>query len=394
MGVAVPIPTKIIGLSGTLAFGNVSTGTTATATLTITNSGNATLTISSITYPSGFSGAWSGTIAAGASRSVVVSFKPTAIKSYSGTVTVNSDKTSGTATMAASGTGVAAATLSKIIGLSGNLAFGNVVTGATATATLTITNSGNATLTVSSITYPSGFSGAWSGTIAAGASRSVVVTFAPTAVSNYSGTMTVNSDKTSGTGTLAASGAGIAAAGAQVLQMTVQLSADDAYEVNGTMNTSDLMTVAGRDGTTIYRSGYRFASVALPKNAKVTSAYLTLAYNWASTAQVNTLLYGDAADSSATFSTTASNISSRTRTANSVQWNAMPMLTWGQTAASPDVTSIVQEIVARPQWLSGNPITILQYEAGSADGEWEAISVEGKAGTSRSAAVLVSNYTQ
>jgi len=138
-----------------------------------------------------------------------VTFAPTALSSYGGTVTVNSDATSGTSTIAASGTGTAAATL--IIGVSGNLAFGNVTMGTTATATLTITNAGNSSLTVSSITYPPGFSGAFSGTIAAGGSQAVTVTFAPTALSSYGGTVTVNSDATSGTNTITASGTGTAA---------------------------------------------------------------------------------------------------------------------------------------------------------------------------------------
>jgi hypothetical protein len=73
--------------------------------MTIANSGNATLTVSSISYPAGFSGAWSGTIAAGGSQNVTVTFAPTALISYGGTVTVNSDATSGTSTISASGTG-------------------------------------------------------------------------------------------------------------------------------------------------------------------------------------------------------------------------------------------------------------------------------------------------
>ena len=200
--------TRIIGVSGSLAFGNVTTGATSTATLTIANSGNATLTVSGISYPTGFSGAFSGAIAAGVSTNVTVTFAPVALISYGGTVTVNSDATSGTSTIAASGTGITTAT--PIIGVSGNLAFGNVTTGTTATATLTITNSGNATLTVSRIAYPSGFSGAFSGTIPAGGSQGVTVTFAPVALISYSGNVTVNSDATSGTGTIAASGTGVA----------------------------------------------------------------------------------------------------------------------------------------------------------------------------------------
>ena len=200
-------PTRIIRLTGDLAFGNVTVGSSATRTLTIYNDGNSTLTVSSISYPSGFSGAWSGTIAAGGSRAVTVTFSPGAAQSYSGTITVNSDKTSGTPTISCSGTGVATPT--RIIRLTGDLAFGNVAVGSSATRTLTIYNDGNSALTVSSISYPSGFSGNWSGTIAAGGSRDVTVTFAPSAVQGYSGNLTVNSDKTSGTSTRSVSGTGV-----------------------------------------------------------------------------------------------------------------------------------------------------------------------------------------
>jgi len=139
---------------------------------------------------------------------VTVTFTPTSATSYGGTVTVNSDKTSGVNTIAASGTGTAVPT--RIISLGGNLAFGNVTVGNNAQATLTIYNTGNATMTVSSISYPSGFSGNWSGTIGAGGSQGVTVTFSPTSATSYGGTVTVNSDATSGVNTITASGTGTA----------------------------------------------------------------------------------------------------------------------------------------------------------------------------------------
>ena len=75
--------------------------------MTIYNTGNSTLTVSGISYPSGFSGNWSGTIAAAVRRGVTVTFSPTSATSYGGTVTVNSDETnSGGNTINASGTGV------------------------------------------------------------------------------------------------------------------------------------------------------------------------------------------------------------------------------------------------------------------------------------------------
>ncbi len=202
-----PPETRIIRLVGNLAFGNVTVGGSTQRTLTIYNDGNAALSVSSISYPTGFSGSWSGTIAAGGSRTVTVTFAPTAAQSYGGTITVNCDATEGTNTIACSGTGVSAPT--RIIRLVGNLSFGTVTVGGSTQRTLTIYNDGNSTLNVSSISYPTGFSGSWSGTIAAGGSRAVTVTFSPTAAQSYGGTIAVNSDATSGTNTISCSGTGV-----------------------------------------------------------------------------------------------------------------------------------------------------------------------------------------
>src|SRR5665213_903591 len=198
--------TRIISLGGNLAFGSVAVNSSVQSTLTIYNTGNSTMTVNSISYPSGFSGSWSGTIAAGSSQPVTVTFSPSSATSYGGTVTVNSDATSGGNTIAASGTGTVSPT--RIISLGGNLAFGSVTVNSSAQSTLTIYNTGNSTMTVNSISYPSGFSGSWSGTISAGGSHAVTVTFSPTSATSYGGTVTVNSDATSGVNTIAASGTG------------------------------------------------------------------------------------------------------------------------------------------------------------------------------------------
>lgn len=203
---------RTILLSGNLGYGSVVVGTTSTRTLVIMNTGTSTMTISSISYPSGFSGAFSGTIAAGGTANVPVTFAPTVVGGYGGTVTVNADNTGGLNTTIAAGTGIAP-TITRIIGLSGNMAFGNVTVGTTATRTLTISNSGNSTMTVTGILYPNGFSGAFTGAIAAGGSANVTVTFAPTVVtsqSGYGGYIQVQADWTSGLNIINSSGTGTA----------------------------------------------------------------------------------------------------------------------------------------------------------------------------------------
>ena len=208
--------TRIINLSGNLGFGSVNVGQTTNRTLTISNSGNSTLNVTNITYPQGFRGSWSNGLiglAANAATNITVTFAPTNAQSFGGDILVGSDATSGTSIIAASGTGTSPAT--RVIGLGGNFAFGNVTVGQTTNRTLTISNSGNSVLTVSNISYPQGFRGSWSNgliALAPNASTNITVTFAPTNAQTFGGNILVGSDATSGTSTIAASGTGTPAA--------------------------------------------------------------------------------------------------------------------------------------------------------------------------------------
>ena len=102
--------TRIIRLGGDLAFGGVQVLGSAQRALSIFNDGNSDLHVSSIAYPGRFSGAWSGTVGSGASTSVTVRFAPTSEGGYGGNLTVVCDATSGTNTLAVSGTGTNSAT--------------------------------------------------------------------------------------------------------------------------------------------------------------------------------------------------------------------------------------------------------------------------------------------
>jgi uncharacterized repeat protein (TIGR03803 family) len=210
-GTTNPGPVRIISLSGTLAFGSLTVGTSAQSTLTISNGGNATLTVSGITYPNGFSGNWSGTVPAGGWQNVTVTFSPTAAVPYGGTVTVNTDATGGADRTTASGTGVNAPppAATRIIDVVGNLDFGCVQVNTTNSRAVTIDNVGTTNLDISSIGCPPGFSAAWSGTIWPDNPVTITVSFSPTAITSYTGTVAVISDATSGTSTIQATGIGV-----------------------------------------------------------------------------------------------------------------------------------------------------------------------------------------
>jgi hypothetical protein len=100
-------PTRIIGITGTLAFGTVAVGSSKELTIFINNGGNSALTISGISGPSVYSASWTnGVIPAGGTHASVLRFTPAESRTYNGTVIVSGDQTSGTNTIAISGTGL------------------------------------------------------------------------------------------------------------------------------------------------------------------------------------------------------------------------------------------------------------------------------------------------
>ncbi|HVX26972.1 MAG TPA: choice-of-anchor D domain-containing protein [Parafilimonas sp.] len=211
--------TKIISLSGTsLSFGNINIGQSSTQALTITNTGNATLTVNKINYSSSdFTGDWdNGPIAAGTSHTVNVTFKPSTAKTYSETLSIDCDATSGTKTVSLSGTGVQTQQQTKIVSLPSNLSFGNVTVGQTQNSTLTISNTGNASVTISNIDVPngSGFSrSSYTPVIQAGGSENVTIYFSPTSVQSYSSNIIVYSDASNSPTLTTVTGNGISSGG-------------------------------------------------------------------------------------------------------------------------------------------------------------------------------------
>lgn len=118
-------PTRVIQLTGDLAFGDVEVGASVERTMRILNAGNSAMTVTSLSVTSGspLTASWlTGTIPAGGGQDVVVRFTPTAGGSISGTIRVNADHTAGNNQIAFSGRGVRSGPLWERSG-SGNTVF-------------------------------------------------------------------------------------------------------------------------------------------------------------------------------------------------------------------------------------------------------------------------------
>lgn len=270
--------TRIISLSGDLSFGSIEVGKTATKTFTINNAGNLPLLVSSLTLPAKFTGAFSGTIAAGSSQNVNITFAPDVAGTFSGSVVVNANQTSGTNTISVSGT--ATQPLVKSIGLAGDLNFGTVTVGETSQKVLNINNTGTAPLTVTGLTLPSGFTGTFSGVIAVGGSQAVMLTFTPTQAIAYSGNVTVNADHTSGTNIAAIAGTGTLAA-TRIITLTPTSLDFGSLEVNKTSqktftikNTGNaILTISSLTLPNGYTASYNSGTLAADASVNVTVTF-------------------------------------------------------------------------------------------------------------------------
>jgi len=139
-----------------------------------------------------------------------------------------------------------------------------------------------------------------------------------------------------------------------IFNTAIAASSDDAAEYAGTVTLN---------GTGIgfyysdYYGGFRFTSVTIPQGATIDSATLTLTVASTSNDNPNLSIAGQAIDNAPTFATSSNNITTRTKTTASVSWNGTDIGTGAKD--SPDIKSVIQEIINRPGWASGNSLALL-----------------------------------
>ncbi|MCW8884570.1 MAG: VWA domain-containing protein, partial [Motiliproteus sp.] len=110
--------------------------------------------------------------------------------------------------------------------------------------------------------------------------------------------------------------------------------------------------------------GLRFNNINIPQGSTISSAVASFTADADSSDTTSLTIYGHDTDQSSQFSTTADNLGSisRPRTTASVSWSSSGGLTaWvdGSTYDSPDLTSIIQEIVNRSGWCGGNSLSLI-----------------------------------
>ncbi|MEJ2687990.1 MAG: hypothetical protein P8124_12485, partial [Gammaproteobacteria bacterium] len=127
--------------------------------------------------------------------------------------------------------------------------------------------------------------------------------------------------------------------------------------------------------------GVRFQDVAIPQGATITTAYIEFTANSANSETTNLLIEGEDSDDAAPFATTVDNIKSRTATSATVSWNNVAAWSAGLTYQSPSLTTIVQEIVNRGAWVSGNAMVFRLTGVGTTDNKRDVRSYDTSSGS-------------
>lgn len=141
----------------------------------------------------------------------------------------------------------------------------------------------------------------------------------------------------------------------------IAASTDDAEEARTatTMSLTSGDYEISADGGTAQHFGLRFLNLAIPAGATIQSAYFRFAANTTiSAGTVNIDIYGEDVDDATTFTTTNGNISTRTRTTATVVFTVGACVP-NTIYSTGDVKTIIQEIVDRPGWASGQDMAFM-----------------------------------
>jgi hypothetical protein len=149
------------------------------------------------------------------------------------------------------------------------------------------------------------------------------------------------------------------AAGSDDAEEAVNAGSQDAYNTSSDLEiTDDNVDNGGRQFI-----GLNFRGIEVPANASIDRAYVEFVCDETKdgTADAYLLFWGHLDPNPDGFDTPLSPtaISERPRTAATVPWEPEAWTAAGQISQSADISSIIEEIVAQPGWVSGNALEII-----------------------------------
>jgi hypothetical protein len=153
------------------------------------------------------------------------------------------------------------------------------------------------------------------------------------------------------------------------IEQRISQGVDDAEErpFNGAVSrtSTDLelvYTVEGTAGAGLGTVGLRFPGVPVPNGVTIVNAWVQFEANEVRTGAVTVKIEGQAVDNAPAFTAQAFSISSRPRTSASASWSPPDWTIIGEQGTGQrtgTITPVIQEIVDRPGWTSGNALVLI-----------------------------------
>lgn len=140
------------------------------------------------------------------------------------------------------------------------------------------------------------------------------------------------------------------------------------WRKNSRPSTSSDLELVNDGATNAQKVGLRFTGIGIPQGATISKAYVQFITDEVGSATTSLLVRGEDADDAAAFGTGKNNVSLRQTTDASASWTPAAWTVVNQADAaqrSPDLSAIVQEIVARPGWLAGNDLDLIITGSGT-----------------------------
>ena len=134
---------------------------------------------------------------------------------------------------------------------------------------------------------------------------------------------------------------------------------DDAFELGNDTGFDAVANVrhdSNTDPNSITLAGHRFTSVAVPKDAQIVTATLQLFVRATANDDANFDIHAEDVDDAVDFAAN-NDVVNRVRTTASVAWVADSLGVGFK--SSPDIKTVIQEIVDRGSWASGNDLMII-----------------------------------
>jgi len=154
-----------------------------------------------------------------------------------------------------------------------------------------------------------------------------------------------------------------ATAGTVTETFVIRSSHDDGYNklYNGSANLTSSYAYIGNG----FLIGWRFEGISIPPGSEVKEAVLEVFCHNGSAAPVTILYIAEASDDANPFSVASYDLINRQKTLTSLVDVPEPWLKMGWNA-SPDLSSILQEIIDRPGWRAGNAVAFFAEEISDA----------------------------